>query len=144
MSEILRQYYDNGNIRSEIEYQNNVPHGMFLAFHENGMLQLQTTYKHGKINGNYKVFDEFGDVVVEANYKDNLRDGKYIVRYPRSQGGSIYDLSFYENGLLEGDKVSFYNTGEVMSITKYKAGKPQTYPKYYDKSGNEIKTICVK
>ncbi len=68
-----------------------------------------------------------------------MKSGKNLLYYPKSQGGGIYELSFFENGLLSGDKVTFYSSGEVMSITPYTEGKAQGYTKTYDKSGAELR-----
>ena len=51
----------------------------------------------------------------------------------------IYELSFYVDDLLSGDKVTFYPTGEVLSVTPYNKGKAQQYTKNYTKDGKELK-----
>ncbi len=135
----VKQYYPTGKILSIIEYKNGKQDGKFTTYFENGIKQIQSEYKNGLQHGHFKAFDEFGDVVLECEYIHGLKSGKNLLYYPKSQGGGIYELSFFENGLLSGDKVTFYPSGEVMSITPYIEGKAQGYTKTYDKTGVEIK-----
>ncbi|MBR1480161.1 MAG: hypothetical protein IJ599_04730, partial [Alphaproteobacteria bacterium] len=134
----VKQYYPSGSLLSIAEFSGGKQNGMLQTFFENGVPQVVTQYKDGKMHGGFKAFDEFGDVVQECKYANGKKEGKNTIYYPKSQGGGVYEISFYENGLLSGDKVSFYPTGEVMTLTPYSAGKPQMYTKNYSKSGKEI------
>jgi antitoxin component YwqK of YwqJK toxin-antitoxin module len=134
----LRQYYENGEVMSMITYENGNQQGLMMTFFENGMKQLETNYDGGKIHGVYATYDEFGDKISETMYVNGLRHGKNVTYYPKSNGGGLYELSFYENGLLEGDKVLFYETGEILATVPYIKGKAQAYPKSFLKSGAEI------
>jgi antitoxin component YwqK of YwqJK toxin-antitoxin module len=131
----VTQYYPNGSKHSVMEYSSGVPDGRFTSFFENGIEQVVSGYKDGKMNGKFRVFDEFGDISMECVYQNGQKHGKNLVYYQKSQGGEVYELSFFENGLLEGEKISFYPTGEMMSVVLYVNGRAQTYPKNYSKSG---------
>ncbi|MDR1365306.1 MAG: toxin-antitoxin system YwqK family antitoxin [Holosporales bacterium] len=137
----VRQFYKSGKLMSEITYVNGAQSGTFVSFSENGMKQMESSYSGGELSGQFIAFDEFGDIAAERSYANGVMNGKSSLYYSKTRGGHIYELSFYENGLLEGDKVTFYATGEVMSITKYKAGKAQTYPQNFDRSGNISKRM---
>lgn len=134
----VKQYYPNGSILSISEYENGKQNGPFVSYFENGMEQIRSEYKDNLQDGHFTAFDEFGDVVLECDYIDGLKTGKNLLYYPKSQGGGVYEVSFYEKGLLSGDKITFYASGEVMSVTSYAEGKARSYTKNYDKSGNEI------
>lgn len=134
----VRQYYPTGQILTVIEYSKGVQHGMMTSYFENGMKQVEIQYEKGEQHGSFKAFDEFGDIMTECTYVKGKKHGKSVTYYAKSQGGGVYELSFYENGLLSGDKVCFYATGEVLSITPYLEGKPQTYTKNYSKDGKEL------
>jgi antitoxin component YwqK of YwqJK toxin-antitoxin module len=134
----VKQYYPSGSLLSAAKFSGGKQTGEFKTFFENGMPQIVAQYKAGKMHGNFRAFDEFGDIVQECTYSDGKKEGKNTIYYTKSQGGGVYEVSFYENGLLSGDKVSFYPTGEVMTFTPYHAGKAQMYTKNYTKSGKEI------
>ena len=133
----VKQYYQNGKILSIVEYKYGVPHGTLTSFFENGMKQVVAQYQNGKIDGVFKAFDEFGDIVNECAYYDGQKHGKNLLYYPKFQGGGVYESSNYKDGCLDGDKITFYQTGEIMSVIPYKNGKAQAYPKYYKKTGEE-------
>jgi antitoxin component YwqK of YwqJK toxin-antitoxin module len=135
----LRQYYPSGRIQVTITYRNGKQTGEFASFLENGMMQVRSNYVDGKLHGKFTVYNEFGDISSECVYDDGQRHGKYVTYYPKVQGGGICELSFYEQGLLDGDRVTFYNSGEVMSVTPYKRGRPQAYTATYTKTGEIIK-----
>ena len=136
----VRQYYPSGKILSLLEYKAGKQDGKFITYFENGIIQTQSEYKDGLQCGHFKGFDDFGDLISECEYVNGQKSGKSLIYYSKSQGRGIYELSFFENGLLSGDKVTFYPTGEIMTLTPYKEGKAQGYTKIYDKSGFEITT----
>jgi antitoxin component YwqK of YwqJK toxin-antitoxin module len=132
----MRQYYPTGRLLSVWYYENDSQTGPFFSYYESGIKQLETNYKDGQINGKFVVFDEFGDRINECIYKDGKKHGKSLSYYSKTQGGGVYELSYYVDGVIDGDKVTFYPTGEVMSVTPYIKGKAQEYPKNYSPSGN--------
>ncbi|MDR1233856.1 MAG: toxin-antitoxin system YwqK family antitoxin [Holosporales bacterium] len=134
----VKQYYQSGNILSIITYRAGIQHGPFISYYENGMKQMESFYSNGKSEGEIVVFDVFGDIMSETQYHGGLKNGASILNYPKSQGGKVFETSRYEDGNLVGDKIQYYNTGEVMSITPYIKGKAQAYPRNFDKNGNEI------
>ncbi|MDR0695465.1 MAG: hypothetical protein LBF56_01675 [Holosporales bacterium] len=134
----LRQYYDSGGVMSIITYMHNEQTGPMSTFFENGMKQLVTAFAAGKIHGPYTTYDEYGDTISEAEYVNGVRHGRNLTYYPKIYGGGLYELSYYDNGLLEGDKVTFYETGEIMATTPYVDGKAQAYPRNFSKTGEEI------
>jgi antitoxin component YwqK of YwqJK toxin-antitoxin module len=134
----VKQYYSNGKILSVIEYRNGVQHGTLTSFFENGMEQVVAQYQNGKMDGPFKAFDEFGDIVNECTYCGGQRHGKNLLYYPKSQGGGVFEVSTYKGGCLDGDKVTFYSTGEIMSVTPYVNGRAQSYTIHYSKTGEKL------
>jgi antitoxin component YwqK of YwqJK toxin-antitoxin module len=134
----VKQYGQSGSIISSIMYREGIQHGPFISFYENGMKQMESFYSEGKIDGASVIFDEFGDVISKTQYHAGLKHGKSVVYYPKSQGGGIFELSYYENGKLTGNMCRYYGTGEIMSVTPYTEGKAQAYPKNFSKTGEEI------
>lgn len=133
---ISRQYYQSGNVLSTTYYENGKPNGKFTAYYESGIKQLETDYLNGEIHGAFITYDEFGDKISECFYHNGKKHGENVLYYSKSNGGGVSETSHYENGLINGDKISLYPGGEILSITPYIDGKPQEYTKTYDKSGN--------
>jgi antitoxin component YwqK of YwqJK toxin-antitoxin module len=134
----VKNFYQSGGILSMSVYKCGTQDGRSVSFYENGMMHIDSNYKSGKLDGPFIVYDEFGDKMLECSYRCGLKHGKNIVYYQKSQGGTVSESSCYTDGLLDGDKIAFYSTGEVMSVTPYIKGRAQAYPKVYSKSGDHI------
>jgi antitoxin component YwqK of YwqJK toxin-antitoxin module len=124
----VKQFYLSGRIMFLMNYIAGKQSGLFVSFYENGMKQSESNYEEGVLVGPSAVFDEFGDIVMECEYKAGLKHGKSMIYYPKIYGHGIYELSSYEDGLLEGDLINLTPNGEIQSITPYKKGKAQKYP----------------
>ena len=120
------QYYEMGAVMSVSHYANGVLHGSFVTYYESGIVQMTANYVAGKYDGIVTLYDEFGDLVSETSYKNGVKHGKCL-RY-HVAGNGVSEISYYENGLLEGDKLTINTHGEVTSIVHYLRGRPQNYP----------------
>ena len=127
----FKQYYSNNKLMIVMNYQQGVLQGKFSMFYESGVLQMQANYTNGVYDGLIIMYDEFGDKISETPYKLGKKHGKSLNYYPKSQGGHVSELSYYVDGLLSGDKISFSTDGNVSSVTRYVSGRPQSYPINY-------------
>jgi antitoxin component YwqK of YwqJK toxin-antitoxin module len=136
---VVKQYYPaSGALLCSMEYSGGKQNGYFKTYYESGGRQVEAMYKNGERNGAYILYDEFGDKAIECIYKDGLKEGKSITYYPKSSGGGIFEYTEYKNGLIEGNKVALYQTGEVLSVTPYVKGNPQEYTKTYGRKGEPM------
>ncbi|MDR1034636.1 MAG: toxin-antitoxin system YwqK family antitoxin [Holosporales bacterium] len=135
----IKQFYQSGAILSVVTYKGGILDGPFVSYYENGMKQMESFYVNGKQDGTTITYDEFGDTVAESHYRQGMKHGQNTVYYPKSLGGGVFELSSFENGKLTGNRVTFYDTGEPMSVTPYIAGRAQQYPKNYSKNGEELR-----
>lgn len=71
-----KEYYENGNIKAEIPFQNNVIHGIVIQYYDNGDLKSEETYKNGQKNGFSAYFYPNGLLQQEIFYKNNKPNGK--------------------------------------------------------------------
>lgn len=131
----LIQYYDNGAIFTKSRYQHGKQTGQLSVFYENGMKQIESHYVDGKLHGVSISFDQFGDRIMEMEYDNGVLNGKFVTYYSKNKGGGILELSMYKKGLIYGKKMSFYESGEIMSVTPYEDGKAQEYTKMFLKNG---------
>ena len=80
--EIIREYWDNGQLEYEIPYVNGKQHGIAKWWHPNGQLRWETTYINGRQHGSAQWWYENGDVNFASIWnKDRLR---FILKYPRN------------------------------------------------------------
>lgn len=129
--------YDMGKITEEILYDEKGNVSGVKQFYGNGNLRSET-YFHGKIkHGQETLYAEDGSVAERNNYKDGQLDGESIV-YSQVDGKQHIKKE-YKSGMLSdqwiedenGKKMSILN--ENLGIIAYKTG-------YYQGSGYEL--IC--
>lgn len=121
-------YYPSGSVMSAMCYFNGKLHGKFVHYSENNMPILITHYVNGKYHGLYCCYDEFGDKLLEVMYENGVKNGQSISYYSKKQGGGRFEIANYCNNLLEGNKVSLYPNGKVMTVVPYIHGRAQKYP----------------
>lgn len=126
---IVMHYYRSCKKLSHMEYKNGKPNGIAITFYENGMIQMKAEYKNGSLHGKYEIYDEFGDTIETCTYCEGAKHGIDTIYYPKSQGGGVYEISTYMNGMLQGERTSFQPNGTPMTTTPFKNGRAQTYPK---------------
>lgn len=68
---MAKAYYPDGRLKSEIEYAENVQHGMAKMYYENGKLYRETPYKMGKKEGLRKVYRKNGKLLAEIPYMED-------------------------------------------------------------------------
>lgn len=74
-SGIVKEYYDNGNIKAEYERKHNKMDGYFKMYHENGTIFQECSYKDGKANGKIKEYYDDGSISVDGIIKNNKGKG---------------------------------------------------------------------
>lgn len=134
-------YYQSGQIQSISTYKKDKLNGEYKSFYESGIAQTVANYKDDKLDGQSIDYDSFGDTMRKAQYCSGYLHGPVTIYYPKSSGGRVCRVEYYENGLLSNDLVEYYPTGEVLSVTPYRNGRPQQYTKYYDKNGRIMKNL---
>ncbi len=90
-------YYDNGNLKSVVNYADSVREGEARFYFENGNIKEQMNYVNGRVDGLVKVYYQNGNLKRLINLENGKREG------PTSNfdkdGKFIKDV-FYERGKL--------------------------------------------
>lgn len=139
--------YDNGNIKMEGDFKNNVPIGQLKKYHENGQLKYDMNYSEKdanlvtvvmydasgelaakgqyyakKKNGLWQYFGDNNKLLMEENYNHGLLDGKSVV-YWQSQENQPMEIKNWKDSLREGEWLWFYEDGKIRQKAAYKADK---------------------
>ncbi len=105
--EIRKEYWDNGNIKSETPYKKSYslgykkvktklkPHGIAKDYYESGALKKEDPYVDGERAGTVKLYREDGSLEATAEFKDDKRNGKSIFYY---SDGSVMQEEYYIDG----------------------------------------------
>jgi len=99
---IYYEYYDNGNIRVEMNLKNGIKDGYTNIYFLSGIKKEQRSYKEGEMHGTWITWNELEDKLAEANYNFGKKHGKWY----------IWD----ENGILRYEME--YKKGEKFGVWK--------------------------
>lgn len=116
-------YYENGSIRSETQYLNNLRNGIDKEYFENGQIKFERFYQDGELHGSAKNWDEDGQIKSETIYY--YKPDKYRIRFHRyynKNGQLLWEHSVID-GRNEGLERAWYDNGQIKSQATYKDGE---------------------
>jgi len=93
---IVKTYYTDGSVQSEISYVNDVIDGNAYWYYPNGQLKSEKNFDKGILNGWIKEYYESGLLKEEKFIKNGMRDGAHRAFY---ENGKLKALSNYVNGI---------------------------------------------
>ncbi len=94
---LMKSFYSNGNLESEMNFRDSVREGEAKFFFENGNLKEERTYSNGKVDGLVKIYSESGKLKETFVIENGRREG------PTSffdENGNYLADKFYENGKI--------------------------------------------
>ncbi len=74
---LWRYWHSDGAKKREIEYLDDVPHGVFRGYDAAGTLRQEGTLEHGDQVGLWRDHDESGELESEAAYVEGVLDGPF-------------------------------------------------------------------
>ena len=94
---IIKEYYDDLNISIKIErtVKGNMNHGIYKDYYENGQIRTDANYHNGELDGSYTAYHKNGQIYVQVNYRKGDLDGLVIFYEP---DGTIIEETTYKNG----------------------------------------------
>lgn len=92
-----KEYYDNGNIKTEKTFVNAELSGALKTYYPTGVLQSEAHYAAGVLNGPARIYNETGKPLLEQNFRNGVSDGWF--REFDETGGLKSEL-FYRDGRL--------------------------------------------
>ncbi len=119
---IVKSYYPNNNLKSQLSYVNDVLEGTCYWYYENGNLSEEKRYDQGKLSGWCKKYYETGLLKEEMYVKDGYRDG--LTKYYYENGG-LKEVKNFENGRLLRSIQIGYDENYQAPIEAYKMGNRQ-------------------
>ena len=113
-------------------YGQEVPeNGVHKEYYENGQLKAEMNYKDGKLDGDKKKYYENGQLKTEMTYKDGKLEGairKYYI------SGQVLLETIYEDGKIAGEGKEFYENGKIRYLDTYRNSR-KINRKTFDKKG---------
>jgi len=111
-SRLEKEYYDNGNLKSETPYLEGIKHGVVKEYYESGTLKSETSYANRLLNGPAKKYDG---------------------------NGKLTTLTPWVDGKITGVVKQYYPNGVVQSETFFSENYQVGNPTLYDVDGHKIK-----
>ncbi len=119
-SGIWKDYHCNGNLKTQITFQNGRPDGPASKYYETGKLKEEGIWKITKWTGEYKLYYANGQIQHEFNFNANgKREGNQRYFY---ESGKIMIEGNWAAGQESGIVKEFYETGEIKSEKNYSSG----------------------
>lgn len=107
---LIKSYYPNDTLKSEINYSNNVKQGSAKFYYPNGKLQLELNYTDGKVDGVVKNYYDNGNVKEVYTIEDGKRNGAASLF---DKDGKFQKEVNYENGRLVPEEIAAADTSAV-------------------------------
>ena len=141
--DVVKSYYENGNLKSELRYKdgrlngkcvwyysNGKPElsinyvmgtlqGESLRWHENGYIQSRCFYKDNQYDSIFETYNVSGKMVKMENYKDGVKHGALTQWY---DNGNLFLEGTYNEGMFDGRWIIYYEDGSVGSTATYDMG----------------------
>lgn len=92
---VIKSYYPDRTLKSELSYVSDILDGPVKFYHENGKVKLEKNYSRGILNGWVR---------------------EYFVN------GNLKEEYFVKTGVLDGDKKEFAENGQLLKIFSYSDG----------------------
>lgn len=112
---VVKSYYPDHKIKSEISYVNDILDGASVWYHPNGKVMIEKNFSKGVLNGWIREYYENG----------NLKSEYYV-----------------KNGIKDGDEKQYHSNGDLISIVKFHEGQ-QTNKQTFENLLTEEKQLTV-
>lgn len=155
----VEKSWQNGQLVHQTQYERGLEQGERLSYHPNGQLATITRMKNGKLEGKTEEYYPNGalkaerfyetvpygssEKVIQKGWARNYNEqGKLVSSYYRNNADEIlFSNKFYKDKLAEvtvtkAFSISYFPTGEVMSISVVDQYNRPAFAKYYYLNGN--------
>jgi antitoxin component YwqK of YwqJK toxin-antitoxin module len=116
------QWYPKSEVKKfERTYYNDILDGSYREWYSNGQLKTEANYSDGKLHGMYTKYYSNGQKRVVGRYGNNVKTGAYKEFF--KNGKPKLDYTFNPIGLHEGKQTRYRITGVPLSEYTYYQGK---------------------
>ncbi|OGU56497.1 MAG: hypothetical protein A2V66_05950 [Ignavibacteria bacterium RBG_13_36_8] len=119
---IVKTYYPNGTIESELSFVDDVYDGTSYWYYSNGNIKEEKIFSNGKLNGWIRCYYESGLVKEESLIKDGIKDGLHKQYY---ENGGLKTVRSYDAGRLIKKIELDFDTSYQAPVEAYEAGNRQ-------------------
>lgn len=166
-----KDFYDNGQVKTEIEWKKGKKEGDAVFYHENGKLNAKGEFKKDFKVKEWSYYDKNGTLTAKEIYRNgdkNVYDNSFTATFysPKGvveevsnykfaklhgetklfheDGKSVKQTGYYENGLATGKWKVFYPSGKLQRETEFVNDKWNGNRIHYREDGSIEKTEVYK
>jgi antitoxin component YwqK of YwqJK toxin-antitoxin module len=133
---IVREYFENGRIKSEITAKGNLRQGITKNYSKNGILLSEVNYINNKKDGPSINYYASGKIHSRLMYKNGVKEGESFWYY---KSGKVFRINPFKNGKLDGIQKFYFENGKIMAEVPYRNGQPGLGLKEYSESGDLLR-----
>jgi TonB family protein len=119
---VVKTYFDDGAVESEISYINDVLDGISIFYYPNGNVKEEIPFSLGKVSGPRRYYYPNGLLKEEKNLSYGVMDGLSKLYY---ENGALKSALNYENGKLLKKITVPYDSSYSAPLELYLAGNRQ-------------------
>ncbi len=110
-------YYDTGNIRTKMNYEDSGKVAYTISYFDNGSVYAEGKYVNKQKEGVWKFYDGYGNIISTQEYSKDAKHGQELTFL---QNGIILEEKEYSEGVLDGIWKRNYANGEPHFIGSFK------------------------
>ena len=129
---IVKEYYPDGSLKSEIEAKGKLRHGITKVYSESGKLVSEISYANNLRHGKTVTYYDDGRISSEIIYLNGFKEGDAVKYYP---SGQVYRITPYSRNSVNGIVKTYWEDGTIQSESPFKDGQPGTGLKEYTRTG---------
>ena len=108
-SEVKLEYWDNGEILSQVHYNDGIREGSCRYYYKNGIMMTEGFYLNGKMSGYWHSFHPNGNIESKGKY-DSRKSGVYSQKIGKWIYYDIEGHKISESTIILGiENIKFYN-----------------------------------
>ena len=132
---VWKKYYSNKRLRYQGQFEAGKEVGVFKyysAASSNYPIAIKSFQKNTNM-ASVKFYSEKGILESEGDFNGKKRIGTWV--YYHNDGKSVLSRENYENGILNGESVTYYISGKITETSHFKNGKLHGNLKRYADTG---------
>ncbi|MGL4513318.1 MAG: toxin-antitoxin system YwqK family antitoxin [Lacipirellulaceae bacterium] len=130
-----KEYYQNGNLYTEGQFNVGYATGEWTYYHPNGKVAKKVTYAEGLPDGEVRLFTPEETLVAVRNYEAGKRTGVWVVY--GEDGKQPLREETYADGLANGPWKVYYSNGQLRQESAFKGGKLEGIATEYSQDGDK-------
>lgn len=134
---LYKEYYLNGAVELQKNYENGKTNGKSISYFENGKVEKELNYKEGELQGMYNSFHDNGKKAKEGMYENGERNGYW---YTYDNLGTLLETEYYIGDKMHGINLYYRPNGKIQKKEVWEYDE-QLSTTEYDTSGKIIQHV---